>query len=99
MLLVNPFEGIYCKTYQPAFVSPPARQAFGRVTISNVNGAPLKTGIYIDGLWDVSIIEKINFSPYYLYHEAPPAVEWVERKDWNTYIAKNLTAMHLKYSL
>ncbi|MBN1760820.1 MAG: hypothetical protein JW863_21000 [Chitinispirillaceae bacterium] len=104
MLLVNPYIGIYCRTYieveigsPPGPTSPPTEQGIGRVYLSNIHGCPLQNGIIVDGLWDVTYIERINFSPYFLYEDYSDANQ--ERKDWNTYVLRNCTAIHIKFAV
>jgi hypothetical protein len=91
MLLVNPYQGI--RTPEET------TQRFGRLTISNIRGCPLFNGLWLDGLFDVSYIEEILFSPVTLYDfDSPAAGTTIEDKDWNTFVALNLTAIHVLHA-
>ncbi len=82
LTLVNPYQGI----------SMVAQAVGGRNHLYNIYGFPLQTGILVDNMGDVTIIEKVFFNPSY-FNEFDWTSSDQQRKDWYTYLVQNMTAI------
>lgn len=82
LTLVNPYQGIKMA----------AQAVGGRNHLYNIYGCPLYTGIIVNNMGDVTIIEKVFFNPSY-FDEFDWTSSDQQRKDWYTYLVQSMTAI------
>jgi len=77
-LLVNPYQAI-------DFATHPS----GRHYIRNVQGQPLKRGLFIDKCLDIGRVENVHFWPFWTWDETSGIREWLWRNGTAFQFARN----------